>query len=282
MASIEFMYRSGARAASVASLLRFSLRCSRCFVWEGRMESTSQEVEFIPLEDAAAMTEATRITFIPGMQAIYAEALKNICFVKKIPIIRALHPMLGIDKATGEDRQAKLYELTRQTSLPTMFHNDERPRNVWSEQLALAEAIGAPDSAKLVPDDFAHRVDMFGLCAIVLGEDGLVWNMRILSDGPLGRKYGYSEAASKKAPGKMGDIIRLIDARLAEHGKTGVAISCRRRIERGRCLLGHRQHDGHPRSAGHHAAHQTKCRHAGHVRGAGRHAGGQTGGNGTA
>ena len=179
------------------------------------MNSSSNHVEFIALEEAAAMTTGTRITFIPGMQAIYAEALKNICYVKRIPIIRALHPMMGIDKETGADRQAKLYELTRQTGLPTMFHNEERPRNVWTEQLALAEAIGAPDSVNLIPDDIAQRVDMFGLCAIILAEDGLVWNMRILNDGPLGRKYGYSEEASRKAPSKMGEIISLIDSRLA-------------------------------------------------------------------
>ena len=191
------------------------------------MENPSNNVEFIPLEEAAAMTTGTRITMIPGMQAIYAEALKNICHVKKVPIIRALHPMLGKNKETGEDRQAKLYELTSQTSLPTMFHNDERPRNVWTEQLALAEAIGAPDSPNLVPHDFAARVDMFGLCAIVLAEDGLVWNMRILSDGPLGRKYGYSEEASKDAPRKMGEVVRVIDERLAAQEAKGSKYLCR-------------------------------------------------------
>ena len=144
------------------------------------------KLEFITLDEAAKMQEGTRITFIPGVQALYAEALKNICYVKKIPIIRALHPMMGVDKETGEDRQARLYELTSQTSLPTMLHNEERPRNVWTEQLALAEAIGGPDSPLLIPEDFESRVDMFGLCAVVLAEDGLVWNMRIMNDGPLG------------------------------------------------------------------------------------------------
>jgi glutathione S-transferase len=62
---------------------------------------------------------------------------------------------------------------------------------------------------------------MFGLCAVILAEDGLVWNMRILSDGPLGRKYGYSETASKEAPRKMGDIVRLIDDRLAAQEAKG-------------------------------------------------------------
>ena len=46
---------------------------------------------FISLDEAAKMKEGTRITFIPGLQAIYAEALKNICYVKKIKIIRVLN-----------------------------------------------------------------------------------------------------------------------------------------------------------------------------------------------
>ena len=169
---------------------------------------------FISLDEAAKMKEGTRITFIPGLQAIYAEALKNICYVKKIKIIRVLHPFMGIDKKTGKDRQAELYALTSQTSLPTMLHDEERPRNVWIEQLALAEEIGASDSNNLIPNNFKERAEMFGLCAIVLGEDGLVWNMRILSDGPLARKYGYSDDASSMAPTKMAEIISLINSQL--------------------------------------------------------------------
>ena len=170
--------------------------------------------EFITLEEAASMDKGTRVTFVPGVQAMYAEALKNICYVKKIPLDRVLHPLMGIDKETGEDRQAKLYDLTSQTSLPTMFHNKERPRNVWIEQLALAERIGTKDSPKLIPDNFEHRVEMFGICAVVLGEDGLVWNMRIMMDSPLAQKYGYSEEASAAAPDKIAEVINLIDKRL--------------------------------------------------------------------
>ena len=185
------------------------------------MTKQTRSPEFISIEEAAKMTEGTRITFIPGIQAIYAEALKNICFVKKIKIIRVLHPFMGIDKKTGKDRQARLYELTSQTSLPTMLHDEERPRNVWIEQLALAEEIGSPDSFNLIPDNFQERADMFGLCAIVLGEDGLVWNMRILSDSPLARKYGYSDDSSSKAPSKMAEIIKLIDLQLKKQEEKG-------------------------------------------------------------
>ena len=179
------------------------------------------DLDFVSIEEAAEMTSGTRVTFVPGMQAIYAEALKNVCFVKKIPIIRVLHPKMGIDKKTGKDRQAKLYELTSQTSLPTMLHDEERPRNVWIEQLSLAEKIGSNDSPSLIPRDFKLRSEMFGLCAIILAEDGLIWNMRILIDSPLGAKYGYSKEASYAAPGKIAEVITLIDNQLEAQEKFG-------------------------------------------------------------
>ena len=178
-------------------------------------------VEFVDLETAAAMTTGTRVTFIPGVPALYAEALKNLCFVKRVPLVRALHPMMGVDEATGQDRQARLYELTSQTSIPTLWHDDERPRNVWIEQLSLVERIGAPDAPRLIPDDFECRAEMLGLCAIVLGEDGMVWNMRILSDSPLAQKYGYSPTASAAAPTKVAEVLRLMDARLAAQAQRG-------------------------------------------------------------
>ena len=57
------------------------------------------------------------------MPALFSECLKNICYVKKIPLIRVLHPSMSRDKPG----QQRLYELTSQTSLPTMWHDEERP-----------------------------------------------------------------------------------------------------------------------------------------------------------
>ena len=177
--------------------------------------------EFIALDEAAAMTSGTRVTFVPGIPAIFSEALKNICFVKGIPLTRVLHPPMGVDETTGADRQAKLYALTAQTSLPTMFHEQERPRNVWIEQLALAERIGARDAPMLIPVGFEQRLEVFGLCGTLLAEDGFIWNMRILIDSPLGQKYGFSEEASAAAPGKMAEIITLLDRRLEAQAQRG-------------------------------------------------------------
>ena len=59
--------------------------------------SNTKNPDFISLNEAAELKTGIRITFVPGVQALYAEALKNICFAKQIPITRVLHPMMGID-----------------------------------------------------------------------------------------------------------------------------------------------------------------------------------------
>ena len=53
-----------------------------------------QSPEFVSLDEAAEMKIGTRVTFVPGVQALYAEALKNICYVKKntsYPSFTSLH-----------------------------------------------------------------------------------------------------------------------------------------------------------------------------------------------
>jgi len=42
------------------------------------------------------MTRGTRITFVPGVQALYAEALKNICYVKKSRLFESVTRLWGL------------------------------------------------------------------------------------------------------------------------------------------------------------------------------------------
>ena len=181
---------------------------------------------YVSLEEGATMKEGVRITFMRGFPALYAEALKNICYVKNIPFTRVHHPAMGKDKKTGKDRQKRLYELTSQTSLPVMWYNDERVRSNWTEQLALAERIGT--GPKLVPDDMVKRARVFGLIALVAAEDGLIWNSRIQTTpkggqkyGKLAGKYGYTPETTKLAPKKMIDIITLLCNWLEAQQKAG-------------------------------------------------------------
>ena len=162
---------------------------------------------------------------------------------------------MGIDKETGEDRQARLFELTSQTSLPTMFHDDERPRNVWIEQLALAERVGSPSAPALIPFDVAQRVEMLVCVRSSWGRwHGLEYE-EIMNDGPLSRKYGYNEimSAAWRQP-RWPRWIALIDARLKNSGRELFCVSCWRCCFGRGYLLGDHEHVCHCNATGRHHA----------------------------
>ena len=57
------------------------------------------DIDFITIEEAAEMTRGTRVTFVPGMQAIFAEALKNL----KIKFAWIVHSNDGLDEISPYD-----------------------------------------------------------------------------------------------------------------------------------------------------------------------------------
>jgi glutathione S-transferase len=162
-----------------------------------------------------ARRDGVRITFIAGAPALFSECLKNICHVKKLPFHRVLHPPMG----PNGDEQDYLYELTAQRSVPTMLPpsdiEDVRPRNVWLEQLMLAEELG--EGVALVPNDMSTRVQMFGLLNEVLGIGGFIWNKRhMLNPEPsaFATKYGWSAEALAAAPRRVVEVLELMDGLL--------------------------------------------------------------------
>lgn len=127
-----------------------------------------------------------RVTQAQGVPVIWAECLKNLLDVRGVSYTRVAHPLMG-----KGDNQALLYKLTAQKSLPVLFYNKERPRNSWVEQIVLADQLGQGPS--LIPTDPAERVVMFGLMNELMGEEGIVWNKRLLfGENALTKKYGYS------------------------------------------------------------------------------------------
>lgn len=171
----------------------------------------------------------------PGM---WREACKGICHVKKldyVPVVTAsagrADTEFGLD---GADRE--LFEWTAQSSAPVMVWNDERPRSTWIEQLYLAERL-APEPA-LIPSRAEDRVRMFGLANELCGERGFGWMGRLMlvdmgmeplaKDGPeyafwrkFGQKYGLDAAELAAAPGRMAEIMTLLDGQLAAEQAAG-------------------------------------------------------------
>jgi len=175
--------------------------------------------EYVNIEQAVTMS-GLRVVLPPGIPGPWAEAVKGILHVKKVPFTRVRH-----DRAD----YASLIRWTGQSSAPVMVYNDERPRSVWSDQLFLAERLQA--NPALVPSDLEDRVMMFGLSNELCGENGFGWSRRLMlihtvvadpnapeeaRQGMLafGSKYGYSPAAAAAAPAKVAQIVRVLAERL--------------------------------------------------------------------
>jgi glutathione S-transferase len=171
--------------------------------------------EYVNIEQAVTMS-GLRVVLPAGIPGPWAEAVKGVLYVKKVPFIRVRH-----DRAD----YGPLIRWTAQSSSPVMVYNDERPRSVWNDQLLLAERLQA--NPPLVPSDLQDRVLMFGLSNELCGENGFGWSRRLMlihsvitdpntteeaRQGMLtfGSKYGYSAAAALAAPARAAQIIRVL------------------------------------------------------------------------
>lgn len=124
--------------------------------------------EYVDIEQAVTIS-GLRVVLPPGIPGPWAEAVKGILHVKKIPFTRVRH---------DGGNYAPLIRWTAQSSAPVMVYNDERPRSVWSDQLFLAERLQPNPS--LVPSNIEERVVMFGLSNELCGESGFGWSRRLM------------------------------------------------------------------------------------------------------
>jgi glutathione S-transferase len=173
----------------------------------------------VSLAEARALP-GLRLVVVPGVPSPWGEAAKGILYVKRIPHVRAI-PM-------PSDPPGALQDWTKQDAFPAAMYENERPRSGWAEILWLAERL-APEPA-LVPRDPEQRALFFGLCHELCGEEGLGWMRRIemvhagLARGDklmrwLGEKYGYRPDVAARAPQRVRDVLRALDAQLQRHGK---------------------------------------------------------------
>jgi glutathione S-transferase len=124
---------------------------------------------YITVEQARNMS-GLRVV-LPPAPGPWAESIKGILHVKKLPFAMALHEVGTTSPA--------LREWTAQTSSPVVAWNDERPRSIWNDQLYLAERL-APQP-RLIPEAIEDQVLMFGMANQLVAETGLVWNLRVLA-----------------------------------------------------------------------------------------------------
>lgn len=182
--------------------------------------------EYVEIEEAIKMP-GLRVVLPPRIPGPWGEAIKGVLHVKKIPYTKVRHDLV---------EQAPLIRWTAQSSSPVLVYNDERPRSVWNDQLYLAERL--QPNPPLIPAAIDDRVQMFGLCNLLAGENGLGWTRRLMlveamvneagadeaaRKWPLafGSKYGYSPEAAAAAPAKCAEIIATFARRLERQQALG-------------------------------------------------------------
>jgi glutathione S-transferase len=183
--------------------------------------------EYVSVEEAKSMS-GMRVVCAPGVPGPWAEAIKGILDVKKIPYARARFEIGG--------DHAALIAWTAQASAPAIAWNDEFPKSNWAEQLYLAERI-RPDPP-LVPRGQRDRILMFGLSNEICGMYGFGWSRRLmlvhqLLSTPgvpeesralaavLGAKYGYSPQAAAAAPARVVEVLDALNDQLESQAAKG-------------------------------------------------------------
>lgn len=183
--------------------------------------------EYLSVEEGRARP-GLRLVLTAGVPGPWGEAAKAVFGVKGVPFARV--------RQDGGQENAALLEWTGHANAPVAIYDDEPPRAAWTEILFLAERL-CP-SPSLIPADPGDRARMFGLSHEICGEQGLGWTRRLsmLHEGlslpglpdaaratfeRLGARYGYSPAAAAAAPGRVVEILTLLDRQLAAQRDAG-------------------------------------------------------------
>jgi glutathione S-transferase len=159
--------------------------------------------DFVDVETARAR-RGMRLVVLGGVPSPWSEAAKAIFRVKRIPFVAV--------RLVGKDEAIRAW--TGVSNGPVAMYDDEPPRPGWAEILALAERVAPGPS--LLPERAEDRAAMLGWAHEILGEDGLLWNGRLVgidlglaTEGArgfpipvakyLGKKYGYAKERMPRA-----------------------------------------------------------------------------------
>lgn len=166
-----------------------------------------------------------RLALTVGMPAPYSMSARSVFDLRGVAYIPVAQQ--------GAGQNAELKDWTGHRNAPVAVYEDEAPRTGWLEILNLAERLGSGPS--LVPDDLQQRMLMIGLTNEVIGQNGLVWNMRLIMLGlggperaaqeaqrnPMYADYGYSEQAREAAFAKCRSILDWFTAHVREQQQQG-------------------------------------------------------------
>ena len=167
-------------------------------------------MEYVKPEDAKEMS-GLRLALTAGVPAPFSMSAKVILDLRGVEYV----PVEQI----GGGSNKELLAWTKHRNAPVAVYNDEAPRIGWLEILNLAERLGSGPS--LIPEEITDRQRMIGMTNELIGENGWVWNMRLVMLGlggperakeaaeknPMYADYGYSEKARDAALGRAKEVL---------------------------------------------------------------------------
>ena len=184
-------------------------------------------MHYLSVEEGRAQP-GLRLVLTRGVPGPWGELAKAIFHVKGLRYA-------AVAQEAGSD-DAALVRWTGAANAPTAVWNDERARTDRSGILFLAERL-APEPS-LLPKDARERALTLGLCDAIAGESGFGWSRRLMMIEAMMRaprlpeqaralrdrlawRYGWSEEAAAKAPGRCAEVLALLAARLHAQAARG-------------------------------------------------------------
>lgn len=174
-------------------------------------------IEYLSVE-AARVKPGLRLALTTDVPAPYSMSARAILDLRGVPYTPV--------EQSGGGANKELVAWTGHRNAPVAMYEQEGPRTGWLDILNLAERLGQGPS--LLPDDLTERITMIGLTQEMIGENGMLWNMRLIMLGlagperaaneaernPMYADYGYSESAKEKAPAKVASVLKELDQQL--------------------------------------------------------------------
>jgi glutathione S-transferase len=176
-------------------------------------------MEFVDLETAKT-ARGVRLVTSAVVPSPWSEAAKALFTLARIPFV----------VVRAAPRDPAIFAWTHAHNVPAVFHDDEPPRTVWSQIVALADRL-VPGA--LLPTELDQRIATIGLVHEIAGEDGLGWNARLMmihtgltTDGARGfappvakylaAKYGYAPDRIDHARSRARQVLTALAARLGD------------------------------------------------------------------
>lgn len=174
-------------------------------------------MDYVHPKDAAEMN-GLRLVLTKDVPAPYSMSARAIFDHHRVDYVAVAQ--------NGGAANESLRAWTKHRNAPIALLDNEAPRTGWLDILNLAERLGSGPS--LIPQSTVERMNMFAITNELIGENGWIWQLRIIMLGfggpqraakealrnPMYADYGYSEQARENATEKVHEILALLTKQL--------------------------------------------------------------------